>query len=301
MKLSDLTDTYFKSPHYGYLSESSQRAYKRDIRHLEVYLGDCTSLEEISPEQAYFVLQRMQDDKLSNNTINTSVATLKRLWEWGVVSLGLDKDKNPGRLFNKLRHEPEDKKGFTKEELDLLIRRSYLYNRGQLLALKFAQFLFGTALRPSEAVNLTEGDLEVERKIGGGIDTYLAVRSAKSREKGKVARFVFVTEEIMELLSWSRAARDGMKSKSDNLWVSTRGNPIDLDNVRINFKKICYMNGLGDRELYDLRRGSLTAIINDPRYGIPVAQKVAGHKDISTTMKYERIGKKDAAKLFQGI
>jgi integrase len=55
-----------------------------------------------------------------------------------------------------------------------------------------------------------------------------------------------------------------------------------------------------EKELYDLRRGCATNIIHDARYGINVAMKQLGHKNIATTMRYEALNKKKAANLFKG-
>ena len=55
-----------------------------------------------------------------------------------------------------------------------------------------------------------------------------------------------------------------------------------------------------EKQLYDLRRGCATEIINAPQYGINVAQKQLGHKSILTTQRYESLNKKRAASLFKG-
>jgi integrase len=95
-----------------------------------------------------------------------------------------------------------------------------------------------------------------------------------------------------------RASRTAVVS--DALWVTVRGNKLNTTTSRELFKRTLKKIGLPDKQQYDLRRGCATNIIHDPRYGVTVAQKQLGHKDIRMTMRYENLGKREAARLFKG-
>ena len=242
---------------------------------------------------------------LANQRRNQFKRHLHVIWQWGVVNLNMAPECNPSIFMPLLKHEVREGNPFTKEEvssvMELVDKKKYksvpLLSDTEVLVCWFIKFLFETGMRPSEAMNLLITDIVIE-----GGDKLIQIVGAKGREDGKVSRYISATPGVQECIDWALRFRYSRKTlTSETLFVtSKKGGKLLGRNINIIFIKLMKDLGMVNKQMYDLRRGAARAIIHDPRYGITVAQKQLGHKIIQTTMRYESLNKKAAAKLFKG-
>ncbi len=133
-------------------------------------------------------------------------------------------------------------------------------------------FLFWTALRASELINLeiTDIDLKADR---------ILVRQGK----GSKDRYVGINQELKPHLErYLNEIRP--ESKSLKAFLLADGREITLDRLEKRIKYIFKKAGLKGL-LHSFRRGALTHYANR---GVPLShlQMIAGHANIQTTMSY---------------
>jgi integrase len=142
-------------------------------------------------------------------------------------------------------------------------------------------FALRSGLRKGEIGALTSRDVNFERNC-------IVVRRAysekekrvKNTTKGKTFRIIELNGDMTDILK-RRIART--KSDSDLLF-NTRTWAIK------NFSKYCVKAGVREIHFHSLRHTCLTNLANgygmDTPLPLPQVQKIAGHKDIGTTMRY---------------
>ena len=301
----ELIQAYLSSPSvYNLAPRTVSRYTKLSHALLEIlnpnltYTADPASGKAIS--DAFYA--KMKVPGASNAKINDQKAHLNRLYTWGTENYGVAYDSNPAIYMGNLRHEPKETNPFTKGNMleikDYMNSKYCKLRESEVIMANIMLFLFSTGMRPREMMDLKTSDIVMD---DNGKDKLIAIRGSKAREANKVSRYLFVTEDVEQYINVAlehRASRTDVSS--DSLWVSVRGKQLTQRPLDELFKRTLSKVGLPKKELYDLRRGCATNIIHDDRYGVTVAQKQLGHKDLRTTMVYERLGKREAARLFKG-
>jgi len=306
--IMELITTHSSSSAWEVLTDSTQAAYTfmnkvliKEFPEAKVFY----SYNPLAREQADYIFSHLGVVGLTNQRRNQLRRHLHVLWQWGVVNIRLAPECNPSIFMPQLKHEPREGNPFTKEEvssvMELVDKKMFknqsLLNETETMVCWYIKFLFETGMRPGEAMSLLTTDVVIESG-----DKLIQIVGAKGRESGKVSRYISVTPGVKDCIDWAMKFRYSRKTiSSDTLFVTTlKGGKLLSRNVTIIFARIMKLAGLENKQVYDLRRGAATAIIHDPRYGITVAQKQLGHKNIQTTMRYENLNKKAAAKLFKG-
>lgn len=145
-------------------------------------------------------------------------------------------------------------------------------------------FALRSGLRKGEIGALTRSDVNFFKNC-------LVVRRAYSEKekkvkkttKGKTYRIIEMNDDMRSILE-KRISR----TKSDNdLLFNTRTWAIK------NFSKYCAKAGVREIHFHSLRHTCLTNLANgygmDTPLPLPQVQKIAGHKDIATTMRYVHV------------
>ena len=145
-------------------------------------------------------------------------------------------------------------------------------------------FALRSGLRKGEIGALTASDVNFSKNC-------LVVRRAYSEKekrvkkttKGKTYRIIEMNEDMRQILE-KRIART--KSEHDLLF-NTKTWAIK------NFSKYCAKAGVREVHFHSLRHTCLTNLANaygmDTPLPLPQVQKIAGHKDIATTMRYVHV------------
>ena len=129
------------------------------------------------------------------------------------------------------------------------------------------------------------GSSHIEKHFFGG--------SSFSTTKGKDSRYVSFGQSLREELSSMLMHETEARSPDSTLFVSRTGTAIDHDNFKQRvFKKDMKGRGVRAIRFHDLRHTSLTLMVKKGVL-LPVIQKIAGHKDIKTTMRYVHVMGKD--------
>lgn len=130
--------------------------------------------------------------------------------------------------------------------------------------------LIETAMRGGEMLALRLEDFSVEKK-------QVAVRVAKGQEP----RLVPMSTEWIEIVQAYLKKRPACKS--EYLFVTAFGTPMDLSNFSGDFRGYMAFAGLSGFSLHGLRHYAITELSKE---NVWAASQIAGHKDMKTTMGY---------------
>ena len=316
LTIKELADLYTKSPDFTVLSPNTKKSY---LAYLDMVVEtggqiplqyESNLIHTVTQGSEWF--KTIQATGWPNYTQNGVVGQIKRLFSWGIEKLGLPADTSPATYMPKLKHEKKDSNPFTPDEIKKIQNHRIIFGtkyaplkltEQETIVSYMVEFLFETGMRPGEVFNLKLHDVVLDDHQSGfkSRDRLIQIMGAKGKEKGKVSRYISVTPQVDSLIKIAIQHRHSRKNvKCDNLWVSMQGKKIDHNNFAKSFKNLMVKVGLLDKQIYDLRRGCATEIINNPAYGLNVAQKQLGHASINTTMIYEKLSKKRAARMFRG-
>jgi integrase len=147
--------------------------------------------------------------------------------------------------------------------------------------LEVVLFALRSGLRKGEIGALTSRDVNFERNC-------IVVRRAYSEKekrvkdttKGKTFRIIELNDDMTNILK----KRIGLTKSDMDLLFNTRTWAIK------NFSKYCVKAGVREIHFHSLRHTCLTNLANgygmDAPLPLPQVQKIAGHRDIGTTMRY---------------
>ena len=142
-------------------------------------------------------------------------------------------------------------------------------------------FALRSGLRKGEIGALTSRDVNFERNCIVVRRSYSEKeKRVKNTTKGKTFRIIELNDDMTNILK----KRMTLVSKDSDLLFNTRTWAIK------NFSKYCLKAGVREIHFHSLRHTCLTNLANgygmDVPLPLPQVQKIAGHRDIGTTMRY---------------
>ena len=309
----ELVDLYTQSPKFSVLHDSTKYKDKTLLKVLlrvgakMPVLYELDHMESLKQGNCWYELINSIKEDLSNAQKNSYRTSLKKVYDWGMKSIGIPLGSSPVLHIPILSHEPRETNPFTRAEIQVIkdyrkVTNCTKFSPSERLMSYVMEFLFETGMRPAEALRLNLDDIVQDTTPDGILDGTRLIRiiGAKGREQGKISRYVAVTPAVEVCIDWFITHRKLVKAKGSNLIVSVRGLKMVYGKLPMYFKRLMIKLGFKGKQIYDLRRGCATEIIHNPLYGITVAQKQLGHKNVATTMHYENLGKIQSAKLFKG-
>jgi len=303
--LKELLEEYKQGNHYKVLSEGTKLNYESLHKKLILTSNSHPLYYTNSQEETRAISSKWWDKIMdmgySNSQVNELKKHINRVYSWGFKNLGLSYDSNPAVYMTNLNHELKETHPFTREDVEIVVSGKN-YNTADKWVSNIVKFLFETGMRPNEMIELKVSDVVLDDTEKGtlGKTRLIQIIGAKGREKGKVSRYVAVTPAVQGCIRSAMEHRKSVKCSNEQLFCSITGRKTDYTYFNRAFRNLMIKLGMLEKEIYDLRRGCATEIINNPNYGINVAQKQLGHKSILTTQRYENLNKKRAASLFKG-
>lgn len=202
---------------------------------------------------------------------------------------------NPCFGYEKARENREEMLFWDEEEVQrFLSYTNAKYPRGSEKRWVYCVYLMAleTGLRARELWGLKLSDLpatgtkiKVLRQSLGG--------NSFAATKGKDSRFVPFSQGMREELNFMLMHENAPRKPDSTLFLSKTGTAMDHDNFKERvFKKDIAGSGIKPIRFHDLRHTSLTLMVKKGVL-LPVIQKIAGHKDIKTTMRYVHVMGKD--------
>ena len=254
----------------------TQRRYRQVMEHFERLFGHRSFAEAITRADIdeYKITRRQEKSErterlISARTVNFEVGVLRTYFYYLINERGLDID-NPCAKFKKLRDAKQKSHGrpstYSQEELDALFAHSDTFERAV-----FGTLLL-TGLRKRELYFLAWPDIDyrdgVLRVTGEGKEGF----SPKDYE----IREIPMPPDLVEIL----------KAQPRRLqWVFPNRNGRRLTHLLRRLKTSAERAGVANATLHKFRHTYCTRLL-ETGTDIVTVQKLMGHSDIQTTMRY---------------
>lgn len=282
----DETEFWFKQKEseftHGYL-----RVVKPALKRFILKFGHL-KISRFTPDFLLEFRQSLKQDGLSPSTQNRYTDLIVRIINFSYEQRRIN--HNPTIGYKKVREYHGDIKFWSEDEaLKFLSFADQKYPVKSKKRWIYVSYLLAleTGMRAREIWGLKVSDLhQAEFKIK--VSRQAVTKDQTSLTKGKKPRFVPLSDGLKDELAFLLNG-----SLESPLFKSQNGNMID----HINFKRRVFdkdlkESGLPRIRFHDLRHTAITMMV---RRGVilPVVQKIAGHANIKTTMRYVHVIGKD--------
>ena len=286
---SDLVDGYIQSLHVEKAASAhTERSYRCD---LEAFLRWCQRKEvnpaEASHRQLRAYLGELDAARYSRATINRHLSSLHGFYKW--MSLQGISSGDPASVLSgpkQSRHLPHVLKA---EEMERLLavhgpvdalgnarEQSLSDIRDQAIL----ELLYACGARISEVASINVNDVDFSSQL------------VRLFGKGSKERIVplhdICARSLKRYLEEARPQLLGSKDTS-RMFVSTRGNPMSADALRVMFKRTVRQAGLDERlSPHDMRHTFATDLLQGDA-DLRSVQEMLGHASLSTTQIYTHL------------
>ena len=232
-------------------------------------------VHEVTPELLAAFIGSLEGGKRGPRTLDWYMAVLSAWFTW------LRKRKhiadNPFESFHRSLSEPPPPRPYRVSEVLTIAencRGDQQAPRDKCLVL----FILYTGGRISEALNVTMGDLDLQRG-------WVQFRNTKGRRPRKVPLPTPLMNHLETYMKW----RGSMYRESQWLFPNQRGEHL------LPPAALASVQAYNDRSFrfHRIRHTYITETIRRTRGNIALAQNLAGHRDPKTTIRYAEISDQD--------
>ncbi len=220
-----------------------------------------------------------QDTGISNKTINKELSLLSSTIKWAKQKLDWDLP-NPV-VGKRLPEENNEARCLTVDEFSKLLcsAKQARSSHTRRYLPEFCVLGFCTMMRPGEMLELNWERVDFDNEV---------VRLEVEHTKGKARRLVPLNDEAFAALLRLRRVSD--EYFPDTPWVFTHTTPRyfgkRIQDVRKVFQTAVDRAGIAHATPHCLRHTSITESVHAPNANIVDISKVAGHRNLKTTMGY---------------
>jgi integrase len=259
--------------------------YQRIVElYLNPYLGRVL-LTKLGPEHVQRMINTLVTKDLAPNTIRNIRAVLRRALNqalrWRLVTF------NAASLAEIPRIEQEEMSALDEQQARALLRTL----KGERLEVLYRVGL-SLGLRRGEILGLRWIDVDFERATLRVAQTLQRTKAkglifSTPKTKGSV-RTIPMPRVLLAALKLHKERQDqqGVENPHGLVFISTKGTPLDPDDITHRFKAFVKAAGLPvDIHFHSLRHSCATLLLAQ---GVPmhVVKDILGHSQISTTMRY---------------
>ena len=151
--------------------------------------------------------------------------------------------------------------------------------------LAIVELIYSSGLRGSEAVNINIGDFEEDM-------TFLRVLG-----KGSKTRLVPIGIFAISAINNWLIERDKIVSRSDALFLNSKGTRLTVRSVQLRLKKMALKQGLPPIHPHMLRHSFATHMLESSG-DLRTIQELLGHSSLSTTQIYTKLDYQHLAKIY---
>lgn len=179
----------------------------------------------------------------------------------------------------------------TAREIRQLITAIDLNGRNGLRDLAILQILLQCGLRVGEASRLRVEDVNIQPTAG-----HLRVRDEKTRAERCIPLNASARSAVQAYLQ----SRGGVAG-AEPLFLSERRRPISAKRLQHLAKKLLCLAGRPDLSAHDLRHHFATVLYHRLNGKLAILQKVLGHRQVTTTARYVRVGEEEIRTALEGL
>jgi len=279
-----------------YLDEISpgKRSHKSDLTNSKYplkYFGD-RRIDNLAPKDIY-KYQEWRKDQVSSRkgravvgaTINREVAlirhALKKAVRWGYI------DRNPAKSIEGLK-ETKRTRYITDEEFEAIKNVARSVREAQHLPC-ILDALYHTAQRSGRIFTLKWPQVDLKER---------RIRFGEGSDTKKVPDEIWVNQPLFEILSRLKAERSLQKIVGQYVFQKRDGTPYR--SIKTTWNKCCRKAGVVNVHIHDIRHKAITDM-GKRGYSLQEIAKIAGHSQISTTMRYTHLRAEDTREALESL
>lgn len=250
-------------------------SYENDLKKFEHYSKK--KINDISKQDIMNVLKKLQEENLSNSSINHFVTTLRSFYKFLIIN-NIVKE-NIMDFISSPKREKHLPRVLSENEIDKLLNipltDHYSYRNKAILELMYA-----TGLRVSELINLKVNDIDLNMAI------------LKTIGKGSKERVIPLGDYALNYLKiYINEYRSLLikKDLNDYLFLNNHGNKLTRQGLFKILNKLAREQDIkAEISPHTLRHSFATHLLNGGA-DLRSIQELLGHSDISTTQIYTHV------------
>ena len=266
------------------LSENTSKSYQRDLNKLNSFLENL-KIEDYSDVSMDICSAWIGDLFSQNNnprSIQRHLSSAKGFFRF------LKKNNliasSPFELVTAPKSASNLPEVLTPEDVEQLLN----FKPNSLIEIRdlaIVELMYSSGLRVSEAVNINVGDFEEDM-------TFLRVLG-----KGSKTRLVPIGRFAISAINNWLIERDKIVSRSDALFLNSKGTRLTVRSVQLRLKKMALKQGLPPIHPHMLRHSFATHMLESSG-DLRTIQELLGHSSLSTTQIYTKLDYQHLAKIY---
>jgi len=266
------------------LSENTSKSYQRDLNKLNSFLENL-KIEDYSDVSMDICSAWIGDLFSQNNnprSIQRHLSSAKGFFRF------LKKNNliasSPFELVTAPKSASNLPEVLTPEDVEQLLN----FKPNSLIEIRdlaIVELIYSSGLRVSEAVNINIGDFEEDM-------TFLRVLG-----KGSKTRLVPIGRFAISAINNWLIERDKIVSRSDALFLNSKGTRLTVRSVQLRLKKMALKQGLPPIHPHMLRHSFATHMLESSG-DLRTIQELLGHSSLSTTQIYTKLDYQHLAKIY---
>lgn len=256
-------------------SQHTIDSYTNDLNKFSSYINK--PVAQINKDDIIGILKKLNDENLSNSSINHFVTVLRSFYKFLVIN-NIVKE-NIMNFISSPKREKHLPKVLSEEEIDKLLNiplnDAFSYRNKAIIELMYA-----TGLRVSELVNLKVNDIDLNMAL------------LKTLGKGSKERIIPLGDYALNYLKlYINEYRSLLikKNLNDYLFLNNHGNKLTRQGLFKMLDKLANEQGIKTEiSPHTLRHSFATHLLNGGA-DLRSIQELLGHSDISTTQIYMHV------------
>ncbi len=272
-------------------SSATQKEYIREIERFHRFLeGSQLSISEVEMADVEDYIISLQVAEMAKNRAMSALRTYFRYQaSRGMIA------KDPTEKLKSIKVKKKNPVFLTQEEYMALMETIHANARG-FMGLRdqtIVALFLSTGARVSELIHVRFQDLQ---KNPSGLYSIEVLR------KGQEMDYVFVNRQASELLDRYLSERKGQDFRTDHIFLSKNGNPLDRTAAFRLIQKYLIMSGIQKKKMgpHVLRHTFATTLMRK-NVSLFKIKELMNHKNLKTTERYLHVVEDDLRKAVEEI
>jgi tyrosine recombinase XerC len=266
-------------------------AYTRDLNDLAMFLKEKKldgRWKDLTYTQCQLYLLYLDQHKASRPTIARRIACCRSFWKY-LLRNNVVKD-DPWEILSTPKLRKALPEFLTKEEMERLLRTPELKTPRGLRDKALLELLYATGMRVSEAVQLNNGDMDLQR---GEIIVH-----GKGNKERIVLLGQYARTALEEYLSCGRPVLLGKRANTKALFINKHGARLTQRTIQRELIQYALAAGIDKEVTPHVLRHSFATHLLEGGADLRSVQELLGHESLSTTQIYTHVTKERIKKVF---
>ena len=266
------------------LSKNTTSAYERDLKKLAKFINDLnlSNYSEINNEICSAWIGNLYSQDNNPRSIQRHLSSAKGFFRFLKKNNLIE--SSPFELVSAPKSPSNLPEVLSPEDVEQLLN----FKPSNLIEIRdmaIVELMYSSGLRVSETVNINIGDFEEDM-------TFLRILG-----KGAKTRIVPLGKFAVNAINNWIIERDKILTKSDALFLNSKGARLSIRSVQLRLKKMATKQGLPPIHPHMLRHSFATHMLESSG-DLRTIQELLGHSSLSTTQIYTKLDYQHLVKIY---